>query len=280
MVLGSAALSSKDGLAKTFLDQIGPFHIIWMQFTGTFIVMALIALPKYGWQVFRPKPLGGQFVRGVMNVGAVSSLYWALSYIPLADATAMLMFAPAVATVLSPFVLNEKIGVMRMSAAAVGFCGVLVILRPGFAGDPFGYYIGLAAGILLGGYFVANRRLAGAQPAMLEITHNALVGALALTPFVALIWAPVPDTLHVKLGFLLVLAIVGQGAMISSFKFAPAAVISPYSYTLLIFAALIGYFVFGTIPDAFTWIGIALIVGSGVFIAYRERRALDDHAGP
>lgn len=273
MVLGSASLAAKDGLAKTFLDQVGPFQIIWLQFMGTFLVLALMAAPKHGWRVIRPRPVGGQFLRGAMNVSAVSSLYLALTYIPLADATAMLLFAPAVATLLSPIVLKEKIGMMRLSAVAVGFLGVLVILRPGFAGEPLGYYIGLASGIFLGGYFLANRRLAGSQPAILEITHNALMGALALTPFLPLYWAPVPDAVHVKLGVIVVLALIGQGAMLSSFKFGPAAVISPYSYTLLIFAALIGYFVFGTVPDAFTWTGIALIVGSGVFIALRERRA-------
>ena len=96
MVLGSAFLSGKDGLVKSFLHQIDPFQIIWMQFSGTFMVMALIAFPMHGLRVFRPRPLGGQFLRGAMNICAVASLYWALTYIPLADATAMLLFAPAV----------------------------------------------------------------------------------------------------------------------------------------------------------------------------------------
>ena len=106
MVLGSAFLSGKDGLVKSFLHQVDPFQIIWMQFTGTFLVMALIAFPTHGLRVFRPRPLGGQFLRGAMNISAVASLYWALTYIPLADATAMLLFAPAVATILSPVVLG------------------------------------------------------------------------------------------------------------------------------------------------------------------------------
>jgi len=276
MVLSSAALSSKDGLAKTFLDQIGPFQIIWIQFAGTFVVVALASLPKHGWRVCRPAPLAGQFLRGAMNVSAITSMYWALKYIPLADATAMLLFAPAVATLLSPVVLGEKIGLLRVGAVAVGFCGVLVILRPGFAGEPLGYYFGLASGLFLGGYFVANRRLAGVQPIILEIAHNAFTGALLLSPLVVVVWVPVAETLHIKLVFIVILGIAGQGMMIASFKFGPAAVISPYAYSLLIFAALIGYLVFDTLPDALTWTGIALIVGSGVFIAHRERRL----AGP
>lgn len=272
MILSSAALASKDGLAKTFLDQMGPFQIIWVQFTGTFLIAGLASMPKHGLAVFRPKPLAGQFLRGAMNVSAIACLYWSLKFIPLADATAMLLFAPAVATILSPLVLGERIGPMRVGAVAVGFVGVLVILRPGFAGEAFGYWIGMASGLCLGGYFLANRRLAGAQPIILEIAHNAFTGALVMTPLAAAVWVPIPAALEIKLGIIVLFGICGQGMMIWSFKFGPAAVIAPYSYSLLIFAVTIGYLVFDTVPDAVTWTGIALIVGSGVFIAHRERR--------
>jgi len=274
MVLGSAFLSSKDGIVKTFVDQVGPFQILWIQFVGTFLFMALVSLPKHGGKVLRPSSPGAQFVRGALNVSAVSAFFWALKYIPLADATAMLLFAPVVATLLSPFFLGEKIGLLRITAAAFGFCGVLIILRPGFAGDSTGYYIGLASGILLGCYFIANRRLAGSQHFMLNITHNALMGALALTPLVLLMWEPVPTSVYTKLAFIVALGIIGQGCLISSFKFASAAVISPYSYTMLIFATLIGYFIFGTVPDAMGWLGISLIVGSGLYIAHREQQLM------
>ena len=274
MVLGSAILSGKDGIVKTFVDQVGPFQILWIQFAGTSLFMALISFPKHGLRVFRPSSPGAQFVRGALNVSAVSAFFWALKYIPLADATAMLLFAPVVATILSPFFLGEKIGLLRITAAVFGFCGVLVMLRPGFAGDPTGYYIGFAAGILLGFYFISNRRLAGSQHFLLNITHNALMGALALTPFMLFLWEPIPTSVYMKLVYIVALGIIGQSFLISSFKFAPAAVISPYSYTMLIFAALIGYFVFDTVPDAYSWLGISLIVGSGLYIAHRERRLM------
>jgi drug/metabolite transporter (DMT)-like permease len=272
MLLATAVLASKDGLAKTFLDQVGPFQIIWIQFTGTFFIMALICIPKYGWRVFLPKPAVGQFVRGALNAAAIATLYWALTYIPLADGVAMFMFAPAVVTLLSPFLLGEKIGPLRVLAVAVGFCSVLIILKPGFGGNPHGYYIGMASGFLMGLYFIANRRLAGSQPPLLNVTHNALTGALALTPFLQLFWLPIPVSAHTKLSVLVVLAIIGQGLMISSFVFAPAAVLAPYTYAMLVFAALIGYVFLGSVPDNMTWIGIAMIIGSGIFIALREQQ--------
>ncbi len=272
MVLSCAFLATKDGLAKSFLDQVGPVQMIWFQYVGNFAVMAMIAAPRHGWDVVRPAPLGWQVFRGAASAAAVSTLYWALTYIPLADATAMFMLAPIVVTALSPFILGERIGIRRIAAIGVGFAGVLVILRPGFGGSAPGYYIGLLAGFLLAFYFIANRRLAGVAAPILNVTHNALTGAIALSLFLPLFWHPVPLAAVPKLFALVALAVFGQALMISSFNYAPAAVVSPFTYAMLVFAAIIGYAVFGTFPDLATWIGIALIVGAGLFIAHRERQ--------
>lgn len=272
MVLSAAVLATKDGLAKTFLDQVGPFHMIWFQYAGNAAVMGLVAAPRYGWAVLRPAPIGWQFFRGASSAAAVSTLYWALTYIPLADATAMFMLAPLVVSALSPFVLGERIGVRRIAAIAVGFVGVLAILRPGLGGDVAGYYIALLAGVLLGLYFIANRKLAGTTPPLLNVTHNALTGFILLSLFIPLFWQPVPAAAVPKIAALIGLAVVGQALMISAFNYAPAPVVAPYTYAMLVFAALIGYLAFGTFPDLATWIGIVLIVGAGLFIAHRERQ--------
>ncbi len=272
MLLSTAVLAVKDGVAKTFLDVVSPVLMIWFQFVGSFVILAALTLPKYGWRVLTPVPLGGQFVRGALSAGAVSTLYWSLSHIPIADATAMFMLAPIVVTVLSPALLGEAVGVRRMLAVAVGFLGVLVILRPGFGGEMAGYYIGLLAGVIMGFYFMANRKLAGRAPPVLSITHNCLMGGVALSLFLPLFWTTPPAHVTPKLAAIVVLAIAGQGLMISAFAFAPAGVVAPISYAMLVFAALIGYFAFGTLPDTATWAGMTLIVGAGLFIAWRERQ--------
>jgi drug/metabolite transporter (DMT)-like permease len=273
MVLSCAFLASKDGLGKSFLDQVGPMHMIWFQYIGNAAVMALIAAPRHGWATVRPSPAGWQFFRGAASAFAVSTLYWALTYIPLADATAMFNLAPVVVTALSPLVLGERIGWRRAVAVGVGFAGVLVILRPGFGGSAPGYYIGLLAGCFLALYFIGNRKLAGLAPPLLNVTHNALTGAIVLTAFLPLFWQPVPAEAWPKLALLIALAVFGQALMILSFNYAPAAVVAPFTYAMLVFAAIIGYVVFGTFPDLATWAGIALIVGAGLYIAHRERVA-------
>ena len=271
MVASTAFLATKDGVAKTFLDQVGPVHMIWFQYVGNAAVMAAIAVPRHGWSALRPAPLGWQFFRGASSAAAVATLYWALTYIALADATAMFMLAPVVVTALSPLLLGERIGPQRWTAVAVGFAGVVVILRPGFGGSAPGYYIGLLAGVLLALYFLANRKLVGRAPPLLNVTHNALTGAIVLTAFLPLYWQAVPLAAMPRLAALIGLAVIGQALMISSFNYAPAAVVAPFTYGMLVFAALIGYAVFGTFPDPATWVGIAMIVGAGLFIAHRER---------
>ena len=273
MVLSSLLLASKDGLAKSFLDQVGPLQIIWTQYAGSFLVLALISAPRYGLRVVQPTPLGGQFLRGAFSAAAVATLYWSLTYIPLADATAVFMLAPLVVTLLGPFFLGERLDGVRLGAVVVGFTGVLVILEPGFGGSGIGTYIALLAGMLLGGYFIANRKLSGAQPPMLNIVHNALTGGIVLTLLAPFYWQTPPLSALPKLLAVVALAVGGQGLMITAFNYAPAAVIAPFTYAMLVFAAIIGYLVFGTFPDVATWVGIALIVGAGLFIAQRERRA-------
>ena len=272
MVLATAFLAAKDGLGKSFLDQVGPVHMIWFQYVGNFAVMALISLPRYGSLVVRPKPFGLQLVRGALSAATVSTLYWSLSYIPLADATAMFMLSPIVVALLSPFLIGEKLDLPRKAAIAAGFCGVLLVLKPGAGGQAFGYYIGLAAGVLMGLFFIANRKLAALSPPLLNVTHNALVGGIVLSLFLPLFWHTPPQAVWGKLGALIGLAVVGQALMISAFMFAPAGVIAPFTYAMLVFAAIIGYFAFGTFPDTLTWAGIALIVGAGLYIAHRERQ--------
>lgn len=272
MVMSCALLATKDGLVKTFLDQVGPAQIIWIQYVGTFVTLSLIAAPRYGWRVLRPAPLGGQFFRGAVSAGAVTTLYWALTYIPLAEATAMFMLSPVLVAVLSPFVLGERIDTANRAAIAVAFLGVLVMLKPGFGGSGTGYLIAILAGFLMAFYFIANRKLAATSPPLINVAHNALMGAVAFTPFLPLYWQTPSVEVMPKLAALVALAVVGQGLMIGSFSFAPASVVAPYTYAMLVFAALIGYLYFGNLPDLASWIGIALIVGAGLYIAHRERQ--------
>ncbi len=270
MIAAMALLSMKDGIAKVFVRDISAFQVIWVQYACTFAVVALIAVPRYGWRVFLPTPLGWQIVRGIAGISAVGTYYLSLSFIPLADATAMALFAPIIVTLLSPYLLGEQVGIRRQIAIAVGFIGVVIILRPGFAGSSIGYYIGLLGGFIMGLYFIGNRKISASHPPLINVAHNVLIGAVAAAPVIPFIWVDPPSPNATSYLVFLALAISGQGLMLTAFRHAPAGVIAAFNYTLIVFATLIGYFVFGTFPDPVTWVGIALIVLAGLFIALRE----------
>jgi drug/metabolite transporter (DMT)-like permease len=272
-VLSSALLAIKDGFAKSFLDEVAPLQMIWVQYVGSFLVLAAMAAPRHGAKVIQPAPIAAQCLRGALSAGAVGTLLWSLTYIPLADATAVFMCAPLVVALLATPVLGEPHDAKRMAAVVTGLVGVLVILRPGFGDGGVGLYIALLSGLCFGGYLLANRHLSRGQAPLLNVTHNALVGGTLLTVLAPLYWqTPAWHTMP-KLALIIALAVAGQGLLITAFSFAPAAVLAPFTYAMLVFATLIGVFAFGTVPTATTWCGMALIVGAGLYIAQRERTA-------
>lgn len=273
MIASMALFATKDGLAKSIVQDLNPAQLIWIQFAFSFLILAAVTAPAHGWRAFLPRPLGLQILRGIASVGGVGSFYWSLSYIPLADATAMVLVAPIVTTAISPFALGEKIGYRRVLAVLFAFAGVLVILRPGFGGQGVGYLIGLMAGTFYGLNYIGNRHLGHLSPPLVNIAHNILPGVIALAPVMPFIWSTPAMPGAFQLSSFLVIALLGHSCMVSAFLFAPAFVIAPYQYTVIVFATLIGIYVFGTFPDAVTWVGIVMIVAAGLFIAMREARA-------
>jgi drug/metabolite transporter (DMT)-like permease len=272
MVASMALFSVKDGIAKTLILDIHPAQMIWMQYGSTFVAFALLTMPRHGWQAFLPTPFLTQFWRGLSAVAGVGMFYWALAFIPLAEVAAMALTAPLVVTALSPFMLNEHIGVRRIIAVVIGFIGVLVILRPGFGSDVQGLIIAFFSGILFGFNFIGNRLVAHHHPPFLNIAYNVLAGTILLTPAMPFVWSDIPAEKYSTLAGFLVLALLGHGLMVVAFKYAAASVVAPYQYTMIIFASLVGYVIFGDFPGTVTWVGIALIIGSGIFIAVREDR--------
>lgn len=270
MISAMALFTIKDAFAKMMVLEISPVQIIWMQMTFTLFILAVVTMRKHGLAVFLPKPFFLQLLRGLAAVGGIGSFYWALVYIPFTDASAMILIAPLVVTALSPLLLGEKIGIRRILAVVLGFVGVLLILRPGFRGDLFGYSIALTTGVLYGLNYIGNRKLGNLHPPLVNIAHTVLFGAVILAPVMPFVWVNPLPTHNVNLTAFLVISLLGHSCMVSAFRFGQATVIAPYQYTVILFASLIGYFYFSTFPDLLTWAGIALIVASGIFIAMRE----------
>ena len=216
-------------------------------------------------------------IRSISGLLSLGLLYFAITRITLADATALAYAAPIFITVLAIFLLGEHIGLRRWLAVFVGFAGVLLIARPQAEGWDIG--VAAAAGSAFTGALVAIwlRKLGRTEnPAAIGIYYNHF-GLLLCFGWVLLSGWLTPR--GADLGLFLVFGLgcgLQQWLLTVSFRYAEASLLAPYEYLAMVFAAIVGYVFWGEIPVLSTWIGAAVIAGSGLFIFARGRRRRQD----
>jgi len=270
MLAAMAANSSKDGIAKLLASNYSPLTILFIQFVTTSLILAPIVIKKNGVCRLIPDKLLPQALRSSFIVFGLGLFYWAINSINIADATAMVFVAPLIVTALSPAILGEPIGLRRTISVIIGFIGVLIILRPTMDGDRTGYFIALGAGIFLAAYYIANRKLAHEAPILASTFYASFLGTIILSPLLLMFWnAPAISDFWILFGFT-ILATLGQIFMIGAFSFAAANIIAPFVYTQIIWATMIGYLLFDAFPDKWGWVGIAIVIAAGIYIAIRE----------
>ncbi|NQV54244.1 MAG: DMT family transporter [Rhodospirillales bacterium] len=272
MILAVALFPLKDAFVRMTGGHYSAIAITWAQFTFTGVIYLAVILARQGWSALRPTRPALQVLRATFAVGGMGMFYWAISLIPLAEATAMQFIAPLVATALSPLFLGERFGIRRALSVAVGFAGVLVVLRPDFSSDQLGYIAGLGSGFFLGLFFIMNRKLAYDGTPIAAVAYSAAIGAIMLTPFVPAVWVvPRLDDAWLILGFAIV-ALLGQTCMFTAFRMGEASLVAPFHFTQIVGATLFGYLFFREFPDGVAILGIAIIILSGVYIGYREAK--------
>ena len=270
MIAAMVVNASKDGIAKLLALSYTPMTILLIQFTATSLILAPLVMKKHGMGAIIPNRIVAQILRSIFVTVGVGLYYWAINYIQIADATAMVFVAPLIVTALSPWVFGEPLGLRRTIAVIIGFIGVLVILRPTMDGDRTGYFIALASGVFLAGFYMANRKLADTTPILASTFYTSFIGMILLLPLLSLYWiTPKLDDIILFVGFTS-FATTGQILMVAAFSFAAANVIAPFVYTQIIWATTVGYFLFGAFPDKWGWVGIAIVATAGIYIAIRE----------
>lgn len=272
VVLAMALLPAMDAIAKALSARYPVLEIVWARYFFHFLVLLPVLLLRLPLRALVPARPAFQVLRGGLLLGSTMLFFAAISTMPLADALALFQVAPLVVTALSPLLLKEAVGPRRWAAVAIGLLGALVILRPGLGVLQWGGLLAVAAGTVHGLYYLATRRLKGSAPPLVTLAYTAMLGALIMTAILPAVWVPPTAgdlALMVCIGLI---AACGHFLLIRAFEMAPAAQLVPYTYTEVGFTAAVGYAVFGDFPDPWTWAGILVIVGSGLYIALRERR--------
>jgi len=211
--------------------------------------------------------------RGVIGLAAMGCYFYAFAEMDLADAKAILFSAPLFMTVLSIPLLGEKVGIFRWSAVIVGFVGVLAILKPDGEMIHLGALAAVGGAVLYALAVITIRHLSVTDSAASITFYFTLTGAVAGTAMMAVFgWVTpsLPD-LALLAGVGLIGG-VGQYSLTQAFRYAEAAAVAPLEYLSMAWALLFGYLIWSDIPEYDVFVGIALVVASGLFILYRERR--------
>lgn len=214
-----------------------------------------------------------QIFRSVLVLLATVCMFYAVREMPLADAVAIAFVAPLFAVGLSALILREKVGWRRWGAVAVGFLGMLVIIRPGAGALQWAALLPVGMAFLYALYQVITRMIRNAADPLNALFYSALVGAIAASAVVPFVWRT-PDlagwALLVGAGFF---GGVGHFAVIKAYERAEVSLLAPFAYTELVWATLAGWMVFGDLPDLWVYAGAAIIAAAGIYVLHREQRA-------
>ncbi len=261
---------SMDALAKYLSQSYPVLQVVWARYVFHLLILALVLGPRLP-RVVRTGRLGLQFLRSLFLLGATGLFFAALSFIPLADATAIMFVAPILVTAMSMPLLGEHVGPQRWASVVVGFLGALVIIRPGSDAMEPAALLALGAASCYGFYQIATRRLSATDAPLTTLMYSAAVGVLVSCAVVPFFWVtPSPADWLAMMGLGLFGAL-GHFALIKAFQAATAVTVTPFGYVNLLWAVLFGFVMFGELPDAWTVLGAAIIAASGLYILHREK---------
>ena len=234
-------------------------------------------------EVLRTSRPFGQLGRGALSVGGMFSNFSALTRLPLADATAISFASPLITVALAAVILKEQVRVYRWSAVLVGFGGVIVMLIPHFdvkhyaaagaaSAATIGSLLALFSAFCNAGTVIQTRRLTQSETTSSIVFYFSLVTALAGAVTLPFAW-------HTPTGSELLMLVsmgsfggIGHIFLTESYRHATASVVAPFDYTSMLWALLLGYWVFGELPSALVYLGATIVAGAGLFVIWRERQ--------
>jgi len=270
MLVTSVFFVSLDATAKYLTSSLPVVEIVWGRYLFHTIFALVWAGPRLT-TVIRHARYGMQFLRGFFLVLTTVLYFVAIRTMPLADGTSIMFLSPIVVTALSVPLLGERVGMRRWIGVAVGFTGAIIIVRPGAGVIQYSALLAIVAAIINALYQITTRVLSRTDRPLMTNMASAFIGTVAAGIGLPFVWVT-PDLqgwlLMAVAGFC---GVVGHYCMIKSLEAAPAAAVVPFTYVGLIWSTGYGYILWGDLPDMWTIVGALIIVGSGLYIFYREQ---------
>ena len=269
-LLAWVMLPIMDGFAKYLSSELPVLQITWARYFFTVVFtfpLMLFFFKKYLIWTDKPKL---QLIRGLILLTANISFFYSISVISLPKALTLAFVAPLVVTAFSPIFLAESVGYRRWTAVIIGFIGSLVVIRPGFVEISLASLAALGTGILYGFYLIITRKLSTSDNPLLTLLLTGVVGAIIATIFMPFVWVSPSLNQWSIMAAIGLFACIGHLFIILSLKYADASKLAPLSYFEIITNIIIGYFFFSDFPDNWTFLGLFIIVLSGIYISRRE----------
>jgi len=270
-LLAWAILPFMDTIAKYLSSELSFFQITWARYFFTVLFtlpfMFFFFRKNLTWST-QPKL---QIFRGLTLLFANILFFYSISIISMAKALTLAFVAPLITTALSPIFLGEKVGVRRWSAVIIGFVGSLIVIQPGFIEFNLASISALGTGFFYGIYLVITRKLHSSDSPLLTLLLTGVVGAVLASLFVPVVWVNPTFNQWSLLALMGIFACLGHLFLILSLKYADASKLAPFGYFEIVTNVILGYYFFGDFPHYWTWVGLAIIVCSGIYISLRER---------
>ncbi len=283
MAAGVIVIPGIDAIAKHLSTTLPPGQIA----ASRFLFQLIFLLPVI---LIMKRRLSSQHLilnafRGALIAGATLFFFWGLKYLPLADAIAIFFVEPLILTLISAIFLREQVGWRRLTAILIGFVGALLVIRPSFQTIGLPAFLPLGAACCFAIYLALTRKVAQTDDVLTMQLWAGVFGLLTLG--IALMFGetasinvidPTWPSLYewLMLAMLGAIATSGHLLIVGAFRRASPSILAPFQYLEILGATLLGVLIFGEFPELATWLGIAIIVASGLYVFHRERRLSRD----
>ena len=265
-----AVLPVMDGMAKHLSTEIHFLEVVWGRYFFMVVITVPITFVFFKQHLSWPKNINIQLARSIFLFLSTILFFYAISVISLAEALTLAFVSPLIVTLLSAILLKEQVGYRRWTAVIIGFIGAIIVIRPGFNEISLATFAGLGTGIAYAFYVITTRKLSSIDSPLLTLIFTGLSGAIIISIIVPFVWITPNYTQWLFLIGLAAVGTLGHFFLILSLNFAEASKLAPFAYFEIVTNIIIGYYFFGDLPDRWIWIGLIIIVSSGVYITTRE----------
>ena len=261
-----------DGIAKYLSQEIHFLQVVWGRYFFMAVFSILITSLFFKKNLIFPKLIKIQILRSSFLFLSTIFFFYAISVISMAEAITLSFISPIIATILSFVILKEKVGPRRWIAVLAGFVGVLFVIRPGFNEINLASIAAVGAGICYAFYLISTRKLSATDNPLMTLIFTGFTGCIVISLIVPFFWTSLSLSQWVLLISLAAIGTMAHFLIILSLSYAEASKLAPLGYSEIIMNVIIGYYFFGDFPDQWIWLGLIIIVASGIYISLRETK--------